>query len=252
MGTHYHQHDFFQFLYILKGQCRVTAEKKEIMLKKNQMMVFFPHVMHSLKYPELAEMFCEVIQLKLEMPKELLLLYKPPVFTDCSFFASETSNILFLIISFYLKSFLPEEERQMLITDGIIQLVDLLKTSNLPNFNNGPEGKIDRRIAEIAGEIDNTIKNYPGQEFSLTELSNRLALNKFYFSRLFKECFNMPPLTYVLNRKLEYAKSIMTHSGFNLKNIAKECGFNSYHHFSNLFLKRFGVRPKKFRQKIAI
>ena len=54
---------------------------------------------------------------------------------------------------------------------------------------------------------------------------------------------------YITNKRLDLAASMFCTTTKTVREICRECGFESTAYFSKLFQKRFGVVPSKFRSQ---
>ena len=87
----------------------------------------------------------------------------------------------------------------------------------------------------------------PIGELSLQTMSQHMHLSKYYFSHLFKQYYAMPPMKYLLCKKLEKAKNLLEHTEYKIASISGECGFSSADYFSTAFQREYGVSPKEYR-----
>ena len=67
------------------------------------------------------------------------------------------------------------------------------------------------------------------------------------FKREFKKVYDDSPASYIRNKKLEKAASLLKHSEEQISNIAYDCGFNDISHFSKLFKSKYNVSPSAWR-----
>ena len=63
---------------------------------------------------------------------------------------------------------------------------------------------------------------------------------------MFKRAYGITPYDYILTRKIETAKLLLKNSSLSVKEIAYRLNFADEHYFSNIFLQKTGVRPKKY------
>lgn len=95
----------------------------------------------------------------------------------------------------------------------------------------------------IKSLLDNNIH----AQFSLDELSKRLFYSKSYIISVFKEEFNQTPYSYLMSRKIEEAKHLLTDSVLSIKDISHSLCFSDAHYFSNQFKQYVGLSPKAYR-----
>ena len=68
---------------------------------------------------------------------------------------------------------------------------------------------------------------------------------------IFKQATGLSPHQYILHRRIERAKELLSDHRRNLAGIALESGFGSQSHFGTIFRRLTGCTPKKFRQLAA-
>lgn len=86
------------------------------------------------------------------------------------------------------------------------------------------------------------------QKITLSDLAAIAGVGKFYFCRLFKSSTNMTPYNYVLQQRIERAKSLLSHSNLAIAEIALECGFSNQSHLAKHFRTMVGTSPMVYRQ----
>ena len=94
-------------------------------------------------------------------------------------------------------------------------------------------------------------ENFQNPYFDL----NRLIAASGYSSNYLRTCFTkaegMPPHSYLLERRLEYAERLLRDDGPDIRvsSVAQKCGFSDPQYFSRIFKKRKGVAPSSLIQK---
>lgn len=85
--------------------------------------------------------------------------------------------------------------------------------------------------------------------FTLSDLAALAHLSDFHFARMFKTSFGCTPHQYVLSRRIELAKQLLSGPTKSLVDVALLCGFSSQQHLSQQFKKRVGITPAAFRRE---
>ena len=67
------------------------------------------------------------------------------------------------------------------------------------------------------------------------------------FKREFKKEFNDSPTNYIIGKKIEKAKKLLSMTKWSINEIAYEVGFQDQLYFTRLFKKRTGTTPSNFR-----
>jgi AraC family transcriptional regulator len=85
----------------------------------------------------------------------------------------------------------------------------------------------------------------------LTDLAGVACLSPFHFSRSFKLALGVGPQRYIMQRRLERAKTLMRRTNQPLARIALEAGFSDQSHLSSVFRRQTGASPGRFRAAMA-
>lgn len=80
------------------------------------------------------------------------------------------------------------------------------------------------------------------------KMADMVNLSPGYFSNLFRSEVGMSFSDYLIQVRIENAKSLLRRFDLSVEAISKKCGFNSLAHFSRTFKDRCGLSPLKFRK----
>ncbi len=105
-----------------------------------------------------------------------------------------------------------------------------------------------KRIQQMIGEIDISIKNNNDETLSLRELSKKFGYSEFHFSRKFKEISGMQFRDYLRYRRLAFALKELRDTEMGILDIALKYGFSSHEAFSRAFKEAYGITPSEYRQ----
>lgn len=85
------------------------------------------------------------------------------------------------------------------------------------------------------------------REITLAELAELVDISQFHFGRLFKQSLGLSPYQYLLQQRVERAKTLLKRTDKPIVAVALECGFNSHSHFGRKFRQVTGMTPKAYR-----
>lgn len=91
------------------------------------------------------------------------------------------------------------------------------------------------------------INEHLGENLSLTAIADELDMSQYYFCRLFKRSIGTTPHQYLIQRRIDRAKQLLSKPELTITAIALECGFNNQSHFAKYFRQHIGATPKQFR-----
>lgn len=84
---------------------------------------------------------------------------------------------------------------------------------------------------------------------TVKELAEHINLSETYLSKLFKKEMGIPISQYIISLKIEKAKNLLQYSDYNIVDIANNLSFSSQSHFIQVFQKKTGMSPHKFRTR---
>ncbi len=88
------------------------------------------------------------------------------------------------------------------------------------------------------------------EDLTLAEIADVAHMSPHYFSRAFRNSTGIPPHRYVIDRRIEKAKALLSDNNLPLVEVGLSVGFQNQSHFTTLFHKRTGVTPKVYRSRI--
>ena len=84
---------------------------------------------------------------------------------------------------------------------------------------------------------------------NLDEISSHACFSRYHFLRLFRRAFNKTPHQYLVERRIERAKELLSGNDLRVTDVCFEVGFQSLGSFSSLFHKSVGHPPITYREK---
>jgi AraC family transcriptional regulator len=108
-----------------------------------------------------------------------------------------------------------------------------------------PRGGLSRNQARRVLEY---VEANLSRGLTLKRLSEIADLSLHHFARMFKQTIGVAPYQYVLERRLERAKTMLRSANGGLVEISLSTGFDSQSHFTNTFRRKVGATPMKFRE----
>lgn len=111
-------------------------------------------------------------------------------------------------------------------------------SSSFPKFNQ-----------EERERIESYIRAHLHHDFSLVEIANALEFSPRHFFRLFKNTFGSTPYQYVLQKRIDKAKVLLTARRLPITEIAARLGFVDQSHFTVCFRNATSLTPKSYQRQ---
>jgi AraC family transcriptional regulator len=85
------------------------------------------------------------------------------------------------------------------------------------------------------------------ENISLDDLAGSVGLSRYHFARRFRQSTGTTPHEFVLQQRIERAKTLLHRTNTALLDIASVCGFADQSHMTREFRKRINVTPGRYR-----
>ena len=128
---------------------------------------------------------------------------------------------------------------------GQADWAELIRPSSLPAPQAAPSlsGLPRWRLKRVLDYVDAHL----AADIRLKDLAGAAALSAHHFSKLFRQSTGVSPYAYVLECRVERAKSLLRDSMMGVLDIALAVGFSDQSHFSKIFRRATGVTPSAYR-----
>jgi AraC family transcriptional regulator len=92
------------------------------------------------------------------------------------------------------------------------------------------------------------VEAHLGTHMTLAQLAKIGEVSTFHFSRAFRNSLGETPYQYILRRRVDRAKALLTASDQPLARVASACGFRDARHLKRTFQRVAGVAPGHYRE----
>jgi AraC family transcriptional regulator len=93
------------------------------------------------------------------------------------------------------------------------------------------------------------IEQHLGEDLSLEAMAAEVELSPLYLVRAFRAAVGQSPHQYVVSRRVEHARRLLSGTATPIADIALAAGFSSQSHLSNWFRRIVGVSPAAYRKQ---
>ncbi len=126
-------------------------------------------------------------------------------------------------------------------------VVSELKNLETYRDNTDPQERYAKQIHELCGEIAAN----PNLDYRISDLAARLHICPDHFSRVFRKTMKASPIDFIINCRMEHAKSLLLSSNYPVSMIADMCGYKSVYYFSRHFKNYTAKSPTQFRTAVS-
>lgn len=235
--THIHRET--EIFYVLGGSLDITIGQETRQLKKGDLSVTFPNVIHQTRTAESSSALMLIFD-----AKEL-----PDYHND---FVSHVPETPFLEnITQYpalshalneLVAYAQNETPNPRLLKGYLSIFLHFLLEQLTLLSHIPEKH------DLCQKIAEYLNSHFTESLSLSSLSRDLGYSKYHISHVCNEKFGCSLSDYVNRLRAEHAMGLLTHSELSITDICYASGFNSLRTFYRVFKERYGQTPGAFQK----
>jgi len=138
-------------------------------------------------------------------------------------------------------------EKEGLFLIDFIKIMQLLSRGFLStDLRDG----ISTRVPVVNMALEMIEKNFCELQ-RVDQVSGKLNVSDSYLARMFKKQVGTSVYEYILNMKFAHAVKLLG-KGYSVTDACFESGFNSYSHFIQMFKRRYGVTPRKYKTNMDV
>lgn len=129
---------------------------------------------------------------------------------------------------------------------GNLFMINLLRTycQERPQAQQVNGGLGEKRLNRVLAYIDAHL----AENIGLQDMATVAGLGQYHFATMFKQSMGISPYRYVIDRRINRAKSQLRRNNLAIIDIALACGFADQSHFTKHFRKFVGMTPRSFRE----
>lgn len=260
-------HDFWEFLFVDKGEIEVTAGKTKYHMQKGDIIFHKPMEFHNLwangvTAPNLvvasfssaspAVRFFENKVLRLgDVGRELLGRVVREARTVYSFPLDDPK-----MFQLERRAEVPFGAEQIIRQSLEQMLIELVRANQPPET--GAEahpvkvvsGISQRGTQESLDRIVQYLEDHVQESLTLDDICRDNLIGRSYLQKIFREKFGGGVMEYFSDLKIQAAKEEIRKGARNFTEIAHELGFASIHYFSRRFKKLTGMTPSEYASSV--
>ncbi len=236
-----HEHDHPELIFVSGGSGRFEVNDNQYPIKAGDLIICCKNVTHSeylFDVPGSNIYHLGFIKTVLVGMEEDEILHEP-------FCIIHTENN-FSTINTYFQVLMNEERNKQIcgkaIEDDIMRVL-LISAIRLAVYDIG--------MAYFPNKAFYEAKSYFDRNFieikSIEQVCEKIKINKFYLTHIFKEQLDMPPIRYLQFKRVEKAKQLLTMTDLPVGEVALRCGYPDTAYFCRVFKKLENTTPLQFK-----
>ncbi len=248
-----HTHDFVEFVYILSGRATQIINDCKFEVQRGNMLFINYKNQHSFECEE--EM--EYINICLDMAFFSTILYKEsrtPIIglkeldelkkfnVEKLFFQGEERNEMEMLLLGMLKEY---SQKPLFWEKTLVNYMNIVINMILRNRS---QNCVEKPVEDSWNEIVEYIETNLNDDLTLTLIAQRCFYNPTYFSRIFKEKFNISVSEYITRRRVEKAKNLLGTTDMTVDCICREVGYKNRSSLYRAFLRIEGFSIEEYRK----
>lgn len=252
----YHEHEYYELYFLLKGSLKFYADGREFVLNENDIFILDSGILHQ----QLIEDYSQLERVIIWVNKDYFInnFIDSPYYFSLTKIVENFTNIhldhnkynnqyVFLSLLKLVNNINKGEYSQ---SEELFNelLMSLLKVMNVNNISNTEKTKLkDEKIANIITYINKNINT----DISIDSLAVKFYMSKFYLMRKFNEEVGCSIHRYLTEQRISMAKRLLC-DGHSIDKVYFEVGYKDYSTFFKAFKKIVGISPGKFRDDVLL
>ena len=97
--------------------------------------------------------------------------------------------------------------------------------------------------------MEQFIQTHYRESITLEDGAKAVGFSTYYFSRLFKQYFQMTFVEYLTQVRVTQAKYLFDRTGSSVKEVCYQVGYREPNYFARVFKKATGVSPAEYQKE---
>ena len=252
--------NFYSFVFVKDGKGKYTTDAQTFNTEPGTIYFTNPGHYKSFEWEILNEVY--LVTLSESFLKENV---HPNIFTEFSFLLAETvpprtlSKEIFSEFEILYQQILKEyfstsPYKNRMIGNLFVVLLLKIKEYFWEDYNPIYEGN---RSSQIVKNFKRTLEQHyrelmsgkVDKPYRLQDYADAQGLHSNYLSNVIKSKTGKPVSTWIIEKTISEAKSLLQNTEVSIKEIAYQLGFSESTHFSNYFKKYTDLTPASFRKQ---
>ncbi len=251
------KHDFWEFVYVDKGEIIATADTNDYPLGHGQIIFHKPNEWHTLRAngstaPNIVIVSFASKSKAMDFFENKIMAVGQAQKSLISKIIVEFSNAFSTPLSDTYACNLERNENQAAGSEQLIKLhltellISFIRDNDTGQYSLSKSNSINSTLEYIISYMNSQI----GQKLTLDDLCTHTGMSKASISSLFANQTGRGPIEYFIYLKTELAKKYLREDNYNITQIAYMLGYSTVHYFSRQFKKITGMSPSQYTNSV--
>lgn len=239
-----HTHYFSELFYVVEGKGQFKIEKNVYPVSSNDLIIINPNVQHTEMSLNASPLKYIVVGIE---GLELSPLKTPQSITHCIHNMTKDKEMILTYLDLLLKESESKTVGYEIICQNLIEILVVL-LSRLPDFSTTivpPPQKISPLSVSIRRYIDSHYKD----DITLDSIAEAIHNSKYHIVHAFTEEYHISPIKYLISKRIQESKALLTTTDYSLTEISRMLGFSSPSYFSQVFKREENCSPVDYRKQ---
>lgn len=255
----FHEHAFFEIIYVLSGSCTQHFREKSFRLQKGDLCLMAPNIKHGIevkddsiilniliRYSTFMDIFMNTVRDKTQISQFFLSnIYSQRKLSHMVFHTKEDLAIRNYILDMYMEQLQPDEFSDRIICSYLTIFFTQLIRRHKKSIEI-PEPCLKK------GGIENTIISYildHYQDISIEQVAEHFHFSRQYCSRLIKDISGYTFSELLTNIRMRQGENLLSFTSLSVEAISEKVGYKNPETFIRVFKKSAGCTPTDFRKR---
>ena len=247
---HAHE-DYTEIVLITQGSSNYLIERRQYAVKKGDLLVYNPGMVHDEVAGEGAEVetWCVAVS-GLHMPgaRPGALL---PDNQGCVFRADSLFDQMNSICGIMFDRLSQQIAGAATHCRGLM-LSFLTMALSVAAHQDRPLIESEEEESVLGSRVQKYIYAHFREALTLQTIADDLNVSTYYLAHVFKNMCGYAPMTYLQKRRIGEAQTLLIHTDRSISDIAYSLGYDAQSHFSQQFSKHVGMPPGEFRKQYVV
>ena len=242
-----HTHTYFEIVYILSGSIEHLCNETSHTLSRGSFLILSPQIVHCFRRFD-KDCVHRDVMIPVDLFRSCCDFLSPSLYKE--FLNNQTvyeSRIDDVHLQYFEEllnhisraTFEDSNLCESMISSAVVSLLTVFLRKKQQNRETALSGWFQYLLSKF-NRIEYLQQGIPG-------LINDLSYNQVYICRVFKKIMHCTMTEYLNDSRLKCAENYLRFTLSPVSTIVEQVGFSSSSYFNNLFKKKYGVSPHKYR-----